>query len=128
MDTSRSRPVLNRRGQALSEYAMLVAIVGMGLVIILGLFGRATKQAWQKSESQFAGEPSIAAADPYNPTPSTGGGAVSGGVQHTPPPPNPVPPKKDPNDSSGSAAADSLGGPLDNPGDVPQDPSPFAQR
>lgn len=120
MDTRPSRSVLNRRGQALSEYAMLVAIVGMGLVVILGLFGRATKQAWQKSESKFADEPSVASAGP-SPTPSGGGGGgvVSGGVQHTPPPSStPPPPKQDPSDSS-SSAADSLGAPLDNPNDVP---------
>ena len=120
MDTRPSRSVLNRRGQALSEYAMLVAIVGMGLVVILGLFGRATKQAWQKSESKFADEPSVASAGP-SPAPSggAGGGVVSGGVQHTPPPSStPPPPKQDPSDSS-SSAADSLGAPLDNPNDVP---------
>ena len=102
----RSRP--NRRGQALAEYAMLVAIVGMGLVVILGLFGRATKQAWQHSESTFAQEPVAyggggggsggggSAGRPYN-------GPVAGDVQHTPPAP---PPKNSPDSSS---SADSTG-------------------
>jgi hypothetical protein len=121
VDTRRSQPVLNRRGQALSEYAMLVAMVGMGLVVILGLFGRATKQAWQNSESKFADEPSTVAAAP-SPAPAGGGTVASGNAQPTPPPSSPParPPKKDSSDSSG-AAADSLGGPSDNPiGQAPQ--------
>ena len=125
MDTSRSSPVLNRRGQALSEYAMLVAVVGMGLVVILGLFGRATKQVWQNSESKFADEPALASGGGH-PAPYTGGGGgtssggstASGAVQHTPPPTRP---KNDPSDSTGSAAADSLGSSPDAPPAVPQD-------
>jgi cytoskeletal protein RodZ len=120
VDTNRSRSTLNRRGQALSEYAMLVAMVGMGLVVILGLFGRVTKQAWQKSESKFADEPSVAATP--SPAPYGGGGAASGSVQPTPPPPSTPapPPKKDSSDSS--SAADSLGAPPDNP--IGQAPEP----
>jgi len=122
VDTSRSRPVLDRRGQALSEYAMLVAVVGMGLVVILGLFGRATKHVWQSSETQFADAPGAGAGGPGR-TPYTGGGtasrggAVSGDVQHTPP----APPKKDPADStSNPASADSLGASPDTPPDPSQ--------
>lgn len=122
MDTSRCRPVLNRRGQALSEYALLVAVVGMGLVVILGLFGRATKQVWQNSESKFADEPGLASGGgssaPYagGGGSSSGGGAVSGDVHHTPPS---KPPKNDSSDSAGSASADSLGSSPDAPPDVP---------
>jgi hypothetical protein len=122
VDTSRSRSTLNRRGQALSEYAMLVAMVGMGLVVILGLFGRATKHVWQQSESKFADEPSVASGGP-SPAPTGGGGGSGSGSVHPTPPPSsspPPPPKQDPSDSS-SAAADSLGGAPDNPvGEVPQ--------
>ena len=123
MDTSRSRPVLNRRGQALSEYALLVAVVGMGLVVILGLFGRATKQVWQNSESKFADEPAVASGGgsgaPYagGGGTSSGGSSVSGAVHHTPPS---SPPKNDPSDSTGSASADSLGSSPDIPQDMPQ--------
>jgi len=124
VDTSRSRSVLNRRGQALSEYAMLVAVVGMGLVVILGLFGRATKHAWQRSETQFADAPG-AVASGAGPTPYTGGGtasrggAVSGDVQHTPP----APPKKGAADSaSDPASADSLGASQDPPPGPSQNP------
>jgi Flp pilus assembly pilin Flp len=120
VDTSRSRSVSNRRGQALSEYAMLVAVVGMGLVVILGLFGRATKQVWQNSESKFADEPALASGG-RGPAPYTGGGAASGGgagsgiVRHTPP----GPPKKDPPDSTNdSAPADSLGSSPDTAQDI----------
>lgn len=117
VDTSRSRSTLNRRGQALSEYAVLVAMVGMGLVIILGLFGRATKNAWQRSETQFAnGDPSSASAP--SPAPAgSGGGTVSGSVQPTPPPLSsaPAPPPKQDSSDSSSAAADSLGASPGNP-------------
>jgi hypothetical protein len=96
---------------------MLVAIVGMGLVVILGLFGQATKRVWQRSESKFADEPSVATTAPSPaPGPSPSGGGVSGSAQHTPPPPSDpaTPPKKDSSDSS-SSAADSLGAAPDNP-------------
>ena len=76
MNAAGSRSVSNRRGQALSEYAMLVALVGMGLVVILGLFGRATKHAWQQSESKFADEPT-AAAGGAGAAPVGGGGGAS---------------------------------------------------
>lgn len=114
MDCNRSHPVLNRRGQALSEYAVLVAIVGASLVVIIGLFGQATKQVWQRSESSFTNESSVASTAPSPapaPAPSGGGGAASGSVQHTPPPAAPPPskPKQDSSDSS-SSGADSLGG------------------
>jgi len=105
---SRSRSVLNRRGQALSEYAVLVAIVGMGMVVIIGLFGQATKQVWQQSESKFANDSPAASTAPSQapgPAPSGGGGAASGSVQPTPPPSAPPPgkPKRDSSDSSSSA-------------------------
>jgi len=126
---SRSRSVLSRRGQALSEYALLVAIVGMGLVVIIGLFGRATRQVWQRSESKFADEPAVASGAP-SPVPSplpSGGGAASGSVQPTPPPSAPTgKPKQDSGDSS-SAAADSSGAspgdPIGGPSATGQDPT-----
>lgn len=122
MNTNRTRSTLNRRGQALSEYAVLVAMVGMGLVVILGLFGRATKHAWQRSETQFAnGDPSTASAP--SPAPAGGGGGtVSGSVQPTPPPPSsaPTPPPKQSSSDSSASAADSLGASPDHPtGETP---------
>ena len=111
VDPTGSRSVSNRRGQALSEYAMLVAIVGMGLVVVLGLFGRATKHAWQKSESNFA-EASPPASGGGGAVyggggSSSGGGSASGAVRHEPSTP---PKKKSPADSTAdSGSADSLG-------------------
>jgi len=126
VDTSRSRSVSNRRGQALSEYAMLVAVVGMGLVVILGLFGRATKQVWQNSESKFADAPGVASGG-SGPSPYTGGGGTaSGGSSASGGSPAsgvvpPTPPQNDPSDSTNSASADSLGSAPDSTPGVPQD-------
>ena len=109
MDTIGSRSVSNRRGQALAEYAMLVAIVGMGLVVILGIFGRATKQAWQRSESSFsqAAPPASGGGGSVADGSSSGGGSASGAVRHEPPTP---PKNKSAADSTGgSGSADSLG-------------------
>jgi Flp pilus assembly pilin Flp len=42
---------LNERGQALIEYAAIVAVVGACLVAILGLIGRATHRAYDRTAS-----------------------------------------------------------------------------
>jgi Flp pilus assembly pilin Flp len=39
----------NERGQALIEYAAIVAVVGACLVAILGLVGRATNRAYERT-------------------------------------------------------------------------------
>jgi Flp pilus assembly pilin Flp len=46
-----ARPLsrLNERGQALIEYAAIVAVVGACLVAILGLIGRATHRAYDRT-------------------------------------------------------------------------------
>jgi Flp pilus assembly pilin Flp len=41
----------NERGQALIEYAAIVAVVGACLVAILGLVGRATNRAYERTSS-----------------------------------------------------------------------------
>jgi Flp pilus assembly pilin Flp len=41
----------NERGQALIEYAAIVAVVGACLVAILGLLGRATNRAYDRTAS-----------------------------------------------------------------------------
>jgi Flp pilus assembly pilin Flp len=41
----------NERGQALIEYAAIVAVVGACLVAILGLVGRATNRAYERTAS-----------------------------------------------------------------------------
>lgn len=114
MDATGNRSGLNRRGQAMAEYAMLVAIVGMGLVVILGLFGRATKHAWQQSESRFADEPTASTGAPSAPV--GGGGGASA---YVPPPsapsapaaPSESPKGDSPDSTSGSESPDSLGAP-----------------
>ena len=40
---------VNERGQALIEYAAIVAVVGACLVAILGLVGRATNRAYERT-------------------------------------------------------------------------------
>ena len=48
----------NERGQALIEYAMIVAVVGACLVAILGLVGRATNRAYERTATAVsAGKP-----------------------------------------------------------------------
>ena len=42
---------LNERGQALIEYAAIVAVVGACLVAILGLVGKATHRAYDRTAS-----------------------------------------------------------------------------
>jgi Flp pilus assembly pilin Flp len=83
VDTTGNRSGMNRQGQAMAEYAALVALVGVALVVILGVFGQATKHAWDRSASNFADNPPTVASGgggaPYN-----GGGASSGGVRYTP--------------------------------------------
>jgi Flp pilus assembly pilin Flp len=41
----------NERGQALIEYAAIVAVVGACLVAILGLLGRATNRAYERTST-----------------------------------------------------------------------------
>jgi Flp pilus assembly pilin Flp len=92
-----SRPVRNRRGQALSEYAILVALVGMGLVAILGLFSRATRNVLQQNSNQLS--------EVHGTAFGGGGGASSGagwsGSARTPP-------SKLPSDAADSAASASV--------------------
>jgi Flp pilus assembly pilin Flp len=70
VDQSRSRPGLDRQGQALAEYAVLVALVGVGLVVVLGLFGRSTRQVWEQGAGTIADTPELV---------SSGGGGGAGG-------------------------------------------------
>ncbi len=64
----------NERGQALIEYAAIVAVVGACLVAILGLVGRATNRAYQRTASAVSqGKPGFQ---------GTGGVILTGIVFH----------------------------------------------
>jgi Flp pilus assembly pilin Flp len=41
----------NERGQALVEYAVIVALIGACLVAVLGLVGRATRNAYEQTST-----------------------------------------------------------------------------
>ena len=61
----------NERGQALIEYAAIVAVVGACLVAILGLVGRATNRAYERTASAVSeGKPGF----------QGGGGGGGGGI------------------------------------------------
>jgi Flp pilus assembly pilin Flp len=116
MDQSRSRPALGRQGQASAEYAALVALVGVGLVVLLGLFGRATRQVWEQGAGKIADTPELV----YSGGSGGGGGGGGGGtysgsggapgvVRQAPAPP-PNSPSREPDDSTtASEPSDTLG-------------------
>ena len=45
---------IGERGQALLEYAALVAVIGIGIVAVLGLIGHVTSNAYQRSANSVA--------------------------------------------------------------------------
>jgi len=112
VDTTGKRSGMNRQGQAMAEYAALVALVGVAVVVILGVFGQATKHAWDRSASNFADDPPTVAYGGAG-SASGGGGGSSGGVRYTPPSmssKDPAGPANKPgsSDSTSSGSGDSL--------------------
>ena len=93
------------RGQALVEYAAIVALIGACLVAILGLVGRSTKQAYEQTSATMT----RATVAGYG-TESGGGGLFVGS---TPARPRVTPETADtPADSSGTpGSSESAGGP-----------------
>lgn len=83
--------LLTERGQALVDYAIIVALIGACLVAIIGLVGRATRNAYDRSASTISNQNSS--------YPATGLPHHDGG-----PPP-------DPDDSTGAGPPDSTGSP-----------------
>ena len=92
------------RGQALVEYAAIVALIGACLVAILGLVGRSTKQAYEQTSATMT----RATVAGYG-TGSGGGGLLVGS---TPARPRVTPETAGtPADSSGApGSSDSAGG------------------
>lgn len=67
------RSAINERGQALVEYAVIVAIIGACLVAILGLVGRATRNAYDRTSTSISNRTTSG-------YPAPGGGGMGGGV------------------------------------------------
>jgi Flp pilus assembly pilin Flp len=96
----------NERGQALIEYAAIVAVVGACLVAILGLVGRATNRAYERTASAVSqGKPGFQ---------GTGGAILTGtsptgpraGRGSAEPPPDSAASAEPPPDSGASAESD----------------------
>jgi Flp pilus assembly pilin Flp len=93
----------NERGQALIEYAAIVAVVGACLVAILGLVGRATNRAYERTAS--------AVSQGKSGFQGTGGGMLTGTSSTRPragrdpaePPPDSAASAEPPPDSAASA-------------------------
>jgi Flp pilus assembly pilin Flp len=78
----------NERGQALVEYAAIVAVVGACLVAILGLVGRATNRAYERTASavSLGGKPGYHGASGVILTGISSGGRRGGRGSAEPPP------------------------------------------
>ena len=93
----------NERGQALIEYAAIVAVVGACLVAILGLVGRATNRAYDRTASAVSREVRISGGRGgviLTGTSSTGPRAARGPAE---PPPDSAAGADPPPDSAASA-------------------------
>ena len=99
MVQARPSSLRSQRGQALVEYAIIVAVVGACLVAILGLIGKATGKAYDRTAAAV----SLQASSGY---PTEAGGILtsttSRGWGETPAAP--------PNDSLAGEPQDSAGG------------------
>ena len=77
----------NERGQALIEYAVIVAVVGACLVAILGLVGRATNRAYERTSSAVStGKPGYQSTGGVILTGTASGGPRAARVPGEPPP------------------------------------------
>ena len=75
----------NERGQALIEYAAIVAVVGACLVAILGLVGRATNRAYERTASAVShGKPGFQGGGGVILTGTSGGRPRGGGPEEPP--------------------------------------------
>jgi Flp pilus assembly pilin Flp len=78
-------PRCSERGQALVEYAAIVALIGACLVAILGLIGRSTQHAYEQTSATMTS----ATAGGYGAGGGAGGGAILVGSSPARPPVNP---------------------------------------
>ena len=97
-----SRQRLGERGQALIEYTMIVALIGMGLVVMLSVMANATRTTVTRTNTSVSRQ-----AIGYG----GGGGGVSGTVSGSvrPTPVTPASPSE-PADSAGGESPDSAAG------------------
>ena len=101
---NRSSPVrLDERGQAILEYAIIVAIIGACLVVILGLVGRATQKVYSQTSVTVAHQ-GVAPAS-YGGGPQLGGGGGLLGIPAGRPSVPDAPPDSAGADSSSASAA-----------------------
>lgn len=88
--SSRSRA--GERGQALLEYAMIIALIGMGLVVMLNVMGGAVRNTYQRTSDSVSRQTMGAG----------GGGGGSGSVSVSVHPTQVTPPSpSEPPDSTG---------------------------
>jgi Flp pilus assembly pilin Flp len=92
----------SQRGQGLVEYVALVAVIGTALVLVMGLLGQATGNAYRNTAKAVSRE----TGHPYG-----GSGSGAGGYSGTPYIPVSAPPKRRPQADSASSAdpSDDLG-------------------
>jgi Flp pilus assembly pilin Flp len=96
---NRPGPVrLDERGQAILEYAIIVAVIGACLVAILGLVGRATQKVYTQTAATVARQSAVPAS--FSGPQLGGGGAALGISAHDPGGPG------EPPDSAGADSSD----------------------
>ena len=94
----------NERGQALIEYAAIVAVVGACLVAILGLVGRATNRAYEQTAAAVSlGKPGHQGASGVILTGTSSGGGRGGRGPAEPPP----------DSAAGAGSEEAAGAPTD---------------
>jgi Flp pilus assembly pilin Flp len=92
------------RGQALVEYAAIVALIGACLVAILGLVGRSTKRAYEQTSA------SVSRATVAGYSSGSGGSAVLIGSSPGRPQVTPETAGTPPDSSGAGGSSDSAGG------------------
>ena len=90
-----SQSGLGERGQALMEYTMIVALIGMGLVVVLSVLGGTVRNTYQRTSATVSRQ-----------TVGAGGGGGSGSVSTSLHPTQVTPASpSDPPDSTGAGGS-----------------------